>query len=70
MLRALGVEPVLEARANRARAEFAKLQLCTFAKLALFRVVIDAIDLADQIERFLRDGRGFKRLEELAPDMR
>jgi hypothetical protein len=55
---------------NRAGPQFAKLQLCTFAKSALLRVALDAVDLADEIEHFLRDGSGFQRLEEVAADMR
>ena len=38
--------------------KFPKLQVCVFGKLLLLRVVLDAVELGNEIERLLRDRRG------------
>ena len=70
MPRALRIKPGLEALAYRPGALFPKRQVCGFGKSLLLRVVLDAIELGDQIERLLRDRRGLQRLEEVATDVR
>src|SRR4051812_42684548 len=67
---ALRVEPLLQSLADRAGALLPERQVRGSGELLLFRVVLDAIELGDQIERLLRDRRSLERIEEVPPRMR
>jgi hypothetical protein len=70
MTLAVRVEPAAHACADRTGALFPKVQLCAAHQLLLVGRVLGDVELRDEVQHLLRDGRCRQRFVEVAAQMR